>query len=361
MASTCLKCGLPLSAEDEFCGNCGQQTGLSNSLAARQLGPIGAPPEPGRPAGDPITRPVWPATEPGRSARTPPPPLHPRQSAFADGDAQVRIAVRAAESVQENAAADAAPGAERARDAALADRRLSYTAVSGEPSFDPLRNTRFGWQLLRRAGLFWLFGAGVEAVIFIFLLLVATVSRSVGALAALPVVGTLLAIGLVVAYLFLPVPALLAQWSRLLGFRAAAAEIAYEHITAALESHATPRDSLQRRTLVPPGEGVRHYLELRRGVFAGYISCFEHGQDLYVGWTFWIYMSPLRLVLMKFGRQFQDWTGRGNDMYQTLRYESTRATIAALHACTQEGIGAAVRTVSPDADIPDDEADIPIS
>jgi hypothetical protein len=359
MASTCLKCGLPLSADDAFCSNCGQETGSGSSPATWQSGPAGIQPEADPPAADPTTRPLWPSTGSAGSGGRPPP--RPRQPASAEGAAQARIAVRSAESAQESAATDAAPAPERAQEAALADRQVNYTTVSGEPSFDPLRNARFGWQLLRRAGLFWLFGACCEAVIFLFLLLVAAVSRSVGALAVLPVISTLFAIGLVGAYLLLPVPALLAQWSRLLGFRAAAAEIAYDHIAAALESHATPRDSLKRRTLVPPGEGVRHYLELRRGVFAGYISCFEHGADLYVGWTFWIYMSPFRLVLMKFGRQYQNWTGRGNDMYQTLRYESTRATIAALHACTQEGIDAAVRMVDPDADVPADETKVPFT
>src|SRR5262249_2075952 len=78
--------------------------------------------------------------------------------------------------------------------------------------------------------------------------------------------------------------------------------------------------------------------------FSGYISCFEHGNDLYVGMTFWIYLSPARLALMKIGRQLQDLSGRGNDIYQTLRYDSTRATIAALHHCTLEGVDAALRT-----------------
>ncbi|MGH6877672.1 MAG: hypothetical protein ACREHV_09895 [Rhizomicrobium sp.] len=41
---------------------------------------------------------------------------------------------------------------------------------------------------------------------------------------------------------------------------------------------------------------------------------------------------------MRIGRRFQDYTGRGNDMYQTLRYEPARASIAALHTCTLEGV-----------------------
>ena len=61
-------------------------------------------------------------------------------------------------------------------------------------------------------------------------------------------------------------------------------------------------------------------------------------------------MSPLRWVQMRIGRYIQDRTGRGNDMHQTLRYESTRATIAAMHACTLEGIDAAIRRLNPEGD-----------
>ena len=115
------------------------------------------------------------------------------------------------------------------------------------------------------------------------------------------------------------------------------------------------------RALSLPGEGRRHYLELRRGAFAGYISCFAHGRDLYCGWTFWIYMSPLRWVLMRIGRYIQDRSGRGNDMYQTLRYESTRATVAAMHACTLEGLDAAIRTIDPEGGLLGSEAPVPAS
>ena len=49
-------------------------------------------------------------------------------------------------------------------------------------------------------------------------------------------------------------------------------------------------------------------------------------------------VSPVRLFMVRMGRRFQDYTGRGNDMFQTLRYEPARATIAALHTCTLEGV-----------------------
>jgi hypothetical protein len=160
-------------------------------------------------------------------------------------------------------------------------------------------------------------------------------------------IDLLITAALMAMFLFMPVPALLGQWSRMLTFQAPAAASALEFVQQALQQHATPHDKLGLRPLAPPGEGRRDYLELRRGYFAGYVSCFPHGHDLYAGWTFWIYISPVRLFLMRIGRRFQDYTGRGNDMYQTLRYEPARATIAALHTCTLEGVNAATGGTPP--------------
>ena len=244
---------------------------------------------------------------------------------------------------------------------ANADQRLSYAGTSSEPTFDPLRNSRFGWQLVRRFALFFAIRAIINFLLSLFFSLAFIATRDTSVFEADWVIGLLIAVGLLVAYVLMPVPALLTQWSRLLSFRADVAGIAFEHIAASIESHGTPSDSFQPRTLMPPGEGIRKYLELRRGVFTGFISCFAHGRDLYAGWSFWIYMSPLRWVLMRVGRYIQDRTGRGNDMYQTLRYKSTRATVAAMHACTLEGLDAAIRTIDPEGGLLGSAAPVPAS
>ena len=108
-----------------------------------------------------------------------------------------------------------------------------------------------------------------------------------------------------------------------------------------------PVDSLRVRTVSRPGEGDREYLELRRGHFSGYISCFAHGHDLYVGWTFWLHMSPLRLLMMVIGRNMQDVTSRGDGIYRSLRFESTRALVAAMHGAALAGIDAASSEPDP--------------
>lgn len=315
---TCATCGLPLSAADAFCGNCGRES-------------------------------RWWERGRGRAAG----------SWHADGQARVRMNAR--EESAGGKAADNPAAPDNMLWDADADQRLRYLDVTGEPTFDPMHNSRFGWQLARRAGLFFLLTIIAESAMSFSLGLVSVMTRSTAVLAIIPVLGFLIVAGALLAYLLMPVAGRLAQWSRLLGMNGPASEIVFEHVSKAVRRHATPFDSFRQKTLTPPGEGLRRYLELRRGVFAGFVSCFPHGRDLYVGWTFWIYMSPLRLVMMMIGRKIQDWTGRGNDMHQTLRYESTRATIAALHECTLEGVEAAIRILNPEIDPPGGDSSVSIS
>jgi hypothetical protein len=217
------------------------------------------------------------------------------------------------------------------------DRRVSYSDLGVAKTLDPLSNKRFLRQLARRGALYLAATAAADfavfALSFIFSLL-----HPFDPFKAVGSITVLLVIALTLAFWLLPVPALLGEWSRLLCFQAPAAQTALGHVKEALDRHAIPSDTIEVRPISPPGEGRRHYLELRRGFFAGYISCFAHGHDLYIGWTYWIYVSPLRVLQMWIGRRIQDHTGRGNDMYQTLRYESAKATIAAIHACTLDGV-----------------------
>jgi zinc-ribbon domain len=333
MAQMCPNCGLPLGDDDVFCGHCGAQTAGGGWNA------------PGGQAAERMARQRWPGAEPD----PPPGPPGPAGPPLTDGAARVRIDERA----RPEQHADAVPAAPEdvVREATRDAQRLRALDVIGEPTFDPLRNKRFGGQLFRRALLFAGTGIVVDILVFLFLGLVGLVTRSLAILSIDPIISVLVWAAFFIAYLVLPVPALLSQWSRLLGLRAEVAGAAFEYIRQAVHRHATPYDSFQTRTLLPPGEGVRRYLELRRGVFACYISCFPHGRDLYIGWSFWIYMSPFRVLTMKIGRQIQDWSGRGNDMYQTLRYESTRATVGAVHTCMLEGIDVAIRMHDPEAEL----------
>jgi len=267
-----------------------------------------------------------------------PSPVAPRPKATsAPGSEQARMLVATPEDRAQSEAAAAAPQSYITTD----DRKKSYADLGVPETLDPLSSSRFLWQLARRFALYSVVTAVVDVAFFLLGLIFFLLGRNSAGLGLARVVDLLSIPVLLLLFWLLPVPALLGQWSRLLSFQASAAMTALDCVAGALDHHATPADKLGTRLISPPGEGRRHYLELRHGYFAGYISCFPHGHDLYVGWTFWIHISPLRVLLMRIGRKVQDYTGRGNDMYQTLRFESARATVAAIHTCTLEGVDVA--------------------
>ena len=202
--------------------------------------------------------------------------------------------------------------------------------------------------MLRQAGLF----AGIYLLIETALLLCLLVSRAAGTTlgSALRLeMDSLWLVGLALAILFwlIPVPALLAEWSLLMEQGSEAAHTAFEQIDSAFQTHGAPLDAQRVRTVSPHGEGDREYLELRRGHFRGYISCFAHGTDLYVGWTFWVHMSPLCLLMLVIGRNIRDATSQRNAIQRSLRFESTRALVAAIHGATLAGIDAASGQLDP--------------
>jgi hypothetical protein len=220
----------------------------------------------------------------------------------------------------------------------LSESECSLIEASVSGPLDPLFNKRYRGQLIRRGVLYAAVVGSIDVIGLLLNILVSLVEGSVSLLAIAPVLLTLSLLVVVVVFWVLPVPALLGEWHRLVTFRAPQAAPTLEYIQHALDRHHAPYDSLAAQPITPPGEGRKTYLELRRGFFVGYVSSFAHGDDLYVGWTFWIYVTPLRALLMRLGRKVQDYTGRGNDIYQTLRFESAQATVNVLHACTLEGI-----------------------
>jgi hypothetical protein len=399
MSLTCPSCGASPDPRDVFCGTCGHGLRIhaaqaAGSAAASANGQAQRPgwetsrtsqaasadqahqrTHPQRPARDyrqvsqDVPEPpgthddgwgAWTARaanrpRPAPASATPeapgpaPAPARPAE-AFAAADDGTRVRVITPRDQAESGIAAADPQSYITAD----DRRTGYADLGVAGTLDPLSNSRFFWQLARRFALYF---AVSNVIGFALLLLaflatyagggIAAVANGRGAFTAVGLINLLITAALMAMFLFMPVPALLGQWSRMLTFQAPAAGSALDHARQALDRHATPHDTLGLRALYPPGEGRREYLELRRGYFAGYISCFPHGCDLYVGWTFWIYISPARLFLARIGRRIQDYTGRGNDMYQTLRYESARATIASLHTCTLEGVDAATGVTPP--------------
>jgi hypothetical protein len=226
-------------------------------------------------------------------------------------------------------------------------RRLVYDKVPEGP-FDPLGNVRLLVQFFRHfaqyVALFFL-GGFVTVIVLLFLYLV---KLPVGVVTTLGTVGAVLAL-IVLGCLFwlLPVPALLSEWKFSVEDKGAAAAVAFEHIAWAARRRETPLDLIQVRHLKLAGGQSRDYLELRQGLFTGFISCFAYGQDLYVGWTFYLRISPLRYLLMALARIWQTLKRQGTDLYVTLRYDYARAMREAMHNVAREGVDVAAGQLRP--------------
>lgn len=313
-AMNCANCGGSMRSTDAFCGKCGQPA-VPAAPAARTDAPVRT----------------------NVAARTDAP-------ARADVAARTDVAARLVH-------------LELTSPAAVFPIASSPVDMSVPDTLDPLVNARYAKQLVRRFALY----AGVTLIVNFIVFVVDVLLSLIRGTSLLGFVGVFATLSLFVVFVLfwvLPVPALLVNWHRLLTLRAPEGAATLDHIQQAVDRHRTPYDSLGRRQMTPPGEGRREYLELRRGFFAGYVSCFAHGEDLHISMTFWIYVSPIRALIMRLGRKVQDYTGRGNDIYQTFRYESTQATINALQACTLDGIEFATRGPggpSPDAGLPQPE------
>jgi len=239
MEGTCVNCGLLLAVGDTYCGNCGQPAPAG----------VAAPASAG-----------WP------NSRSGPVPT----------------------------AVEAAVG-QRTPNAQYLGLRLVYDKEP-EGSFDPLGNPRLLAQFFRHAlqyMVLYFLGGFVSVIVLLFLHLL---GLPVGVAVTLLVVGAVLtAIAFGCLYWLLPVPALLSEWKFSVDDKAAAAPVTFEHITWAVRRRETPLDLIQVRRLNLAGGQARDYLELRRGLFTGFISCFAYGQDLYVAGRF--FFASLRCAI----------------------------------------------------------------
>lgn len=219
-------------------------------------------------------------------------------------------------------------------------QRLLYEKPP-EPSFDPIRNTRWMAQALLHAALFWFFWFVTGFVFFVLCILLLVVSRS-SAIFGLYAVGAIVSgIAFTLIWFFRPLPAVLSEWKFAVDDKGAAETTAFEHIAWSFGQRQTPVKSVRIRRISQPGVPTRDYLEVKDGIFSGYVSCFAYGNDLYIGWTFWLYLSPFRWLLVWFRTIYLTFTLRGSELYGTLRYDSARAMREALHAACREGVDVA--------------------
>jgi hypothetical protein len=299
MELTCEHCGMAAGADDRFCANCGQV----------------------------------PSPDPGATA------------------AFTQVPVQASGSWPGRLAGSAIPAdpavTGRAPNDYYRGRRLSYDPVP-EGSFDPVFSPQLLRQFCLRGLLYLLVYSVAGAASAILLLIVAVLGLGFGAAISLWLIGAA-ATGLLLLVLFLliPVHTQLSEWKFFVDGQARAAPVAFDHIAWALRQRQTPLDAVQVRRLRLAGRQSRDYLELRRDLFTGLISCFDYGQDLFVGWTFWLRLSFGRWLLMLAARLLRSLTHRGDDLYASLRYDYARAMREAVHSVARQGAAAAAGETRP--------------
>lgn len=338
--TSCESCGQVLAQGEAFCGNCGRSA--TSSDRSRGLG--GSRPVAANRSGQ-LDMTPWPAT--GTATGTLP---------GSDGEPRPP---RAGDRVLTGAAVGQATP-----NSTYIGQRLLYEKVP-EQSFDPITNPRFLFQMARQGllfGVIWLVGGVVSAVFFAFLAVVGVgATRAFGFWAML---GGASWLALFCLYLVLPVTALLSEWKFLVDDKGAAGQAAFDHVIFAIQRRRTPLDSIRIRRLDLPGGEARDYLEVQRGIFTGFVSSFPQGADLYVGWTFWLRLFPLRWLSLLVTRLWHNLTQRGTDLYITLRYDSAKAMRDAMHSAAREGIDVAVGQIVPQgrgmaSDLPVDTTQIP--
>jgi hypothetical protein len=294
MASTCSGCLSTIDEGDSFCQSCGRPAGSDGAAAPVAVAaPLDASPLDWATGGGLVTAPALPSMA---------------------------------------ATGEAGPNS------TYIGMRLRYD-TQPEPSFDPLGNSRFIAQVALRALLYWwVWGLGFTlGIVFFLFALVAAGPRT--AITLFAVAGVIVGIALLLTFWLLKVPIQLSEWKFSVDRQGAAAPQVFNHIGAVLRERRTPLDSLQVQRLSLPGErGVRDYLELKSTIFYGYVACFPYGDDLYVGWTFWVRISPFRYVLMFIARIWQSIFGKGNDLYASLRFDTARAMRETMHSAVREGI-----------------------
>jgi hypothetical protein len=381
MWEKCVGCGEGLFAGDAFCGNCGRPVtpavpaarepdGLESApLAVPTAAPVADLAQVRIiPAGHDPAAPQQAGSGPAGSGPASPEQADPAQADSAQAPAPEQAPTSTDPTSPENATAPADGGASdslgqpddsqrhppaRAATAEsgpglLPPVRTAATRLSGPANLDPIRNARYLGYVLRQAGLFIGVYLLIETVLWLYLPLSRAAGTTHGSALRLEIDSVwLVALALAVLFWLIPVPALLTEWSLLMERGSDAAQLAFEQINSAFGTHGAPLDSQRVRTVSRHGEDDREYLELRRGRFRGYISCFVHGADLYVGWSFWLYMSPLRLLMMVIGRNIRDAISRRNAIQRSLRFESARALVAAIHGATLAGIDAASDQLDP--------------
>lgn len=318
---TCAACRELIPNDSAFCEHCGARVdGAWNEPMTRLV--TAASPEPAIPVEEETLIP------PDASDVAPAPDLEPTRG---EGDlGELEIAP--------GSGLDAVTG-EAAPNTTYLGQRLLYEKPP-EGSFDPLAGPRFIVEMIKHMfifGLLWLLGT---------ILLLGVVAYTIQSGQAFRILWEIWGAVVGIVFWVKPIPVLLSEWKFSVDGQGKLAPVVLEHVAWALRRRQTPLARIRVRRLKLPRQS-RDYLELRSGIFAGFVSTFAYGQDLYIGWTFWLYLSPIRFAGMYLVRGFQTLRFRGSELYLTLRYDTAKAMREAMHGAAREGVDVAAGAVTP--------------
>ena len=224
-------------------------------------------------------------------------------------------------------------------------QRMMYEKTQQLESFDPLTSGRFIWEVFRRGFLMWLVWAVGLIPIFIVGTILGVANHGFGtAIAVLLILAWCFVMAC--AYWLVKLPGQLSEWKFSVDDRGQAAPIVFDHIAWALQRRETPMDSLQLRRFKVMSQGSRDVLEIKQGIFYGLVSCFDNGGDLYIGWTFWLYLSPARYLWTAIRRLIWELRNKGHAIYVSLQFDRARALREAMHSAVREGVDVAAGQVA---------------
>jgi hypothetical protein len=218
--------------------------------------------------------------------------------------------------------------------------RLAYEKERELEEFDPIVSGRYWRALFMRALLvfvIWVVGLIPLAIIELIFTLINT---RFGLVMGILLDGIWwLAMGL--AFWFGKLPARLSEWKFSVDRKGGAAPEVFDHVAWSFTQRGTPTDSVGLRRFSVPGQPGRDLLEVRQGIFYALVSCLANGDDLYIGWTLWFYLSPVRLLWIAFLRLLWELRYRRSSLYVSVQFDRAKALREAIHASTREGVDVA--------------------
>lgn len=229
-------------------------------------------------------------------------------------------------------------------------KTLRYNNV--ELSFDESVSWRALWHLWLRAFI----ASFVVWVLFAFIGIIVLLTSSNGSSSYSAYGGggsdpssgalTLLSIGSLVGFLvfwvvllFSKQPEPIAEWRVLLADRGDKADSVYSQISGTLRDRQLPIGWRVRRIRTGLGShNVSNRLVMTERSYTAYVSVFNYGTSLYLGWTMWRTRRGSRLVAQFIVDLFEGLVGRRDMERQMMRTERPRAMREALHAACRESL-----------------------